>query len=125
MSAVQIDRFRSNVFAFVSGLNVVGTALVQYDGVDGDATALTATGLGGVSLSGGDANAGLLLATRGDSPGATAVLRVYTNATDFSTTTINIPDQACHRRDFCSVLRICVWAVEPAPRSPRSAPSNC
>ncbi len=39
-------------------------------------------------------NAGLLLATRGDSPGATAVLRVYTNATDFSITTINIPDQA-------------------------------
>ena len=92
--AVQIDQFNSNVFAFVSGLNVVGSALVQYDGADGNATVLAATGLGGVSLSGGDANAGLLLATRGDSPGATAVLRVYTNATDFSTTTINIPDQA-------------------------------
>ncbi len=92
--AVQIDQFDSNLFAFVSGLNVVGTALIQYDGPDGDATVLDATGLGVVDLSDSDANAGLLLATRGDSSGATAEVRVYTNATDFSTTTISIPDQA-------------------------------
>ena len=72
----------------------MGTALVQYDGADGDATTLAATGLGSVSLSAGDANAGLLLATRGDSAGVTAELRVYTDATNYSTTTITIPDQA-------------------------------
>ncbi len=91
--AVQIDRFDSNLFAFVADNAVVGTALLQYDGADGDATVLDATGLGAVDLSGSDANAGLLLATRGDSAGATAELRLHTNGTDFSTTTINIPDQ--------------------------------
>ena len=91
--AVQIDQFDSNIFAFVSGTGVVGNAVIQYDGVDGSATVLNAAGLGAVNLSGSDANAGLLLAIRGDSVGATAVLRVYSNATDFSTTTISIPDQ--------------------------------
>lgn len=92
--AVQIDRFNSNVFAFVSGLNVIGSALVQYDGTDGDATLLTATGLGGIDLAGGDAAAGLRLATRGDSPAATAEVRIYTDATNYSTTTFAIPNQA-------------------------------
>jgi hypothetical protein len=92
--AVQIDQFNSDVFAFVSGLNVVGSALVQYDGTDGNATALAATGLGSVSLSSGDTHAGLLLATRGDSTGATAEVRVYTDAANYSIATITIPDQA-------------------------------
>jgi hypothetical protein len=91
--AVKVDQYNSNVFAFVSGVNAVGTAVIQYDGVDGSATALNAVGLGSVNFSGSDANAGLLLTTRGDSVGATAVLRVYSNATDFSTTTITIPNQ--------------------------------
>ncbi len=89
---VQIDQFDSNLLAFVSGLNVVGTALVQYDGTDGDAISLDAAGLGGVDLSDSDANAGLLLATWGDSAGSTAEVRIYSNAADYSTTIINIPD---------------------------------
>ncbi|MBM4090494.1 MAG: hypothetical protein FJ276_13890 [Planctomycetes bacterium] len=92
-ATVEIDRFDSNLFAFACGVNVVGTALVQYDGIDNDATALNATGLGGVSLSNGDANSGLLLATRGDTPGATAQLRVYSSAANFSVATIVIPQQ--------------------------------
>ncbi len=92
--SVEIDQFNSDLFAFVSGLNVVGTAELQYDGADGDASALDPVGLGGVDLSTGDTLAGLLLSTRGDSAGATAEVRIYTNATDFSTTTFAIPDQA-------------------------------
>ncbi len=98
--AVQIDRFNSNVFAFVSGLNVVGNAVVQYDGADGDATTLDATGLGTTDFSNSDANAGILLATQGDSTGATAVVRIYSNATDFSTATITIPDQVSTEEIF-------------------------
>jgi len=90
--SVHIDQFDSDLFAFASGLNVVGTALVQYDGVDGS-PALAAGGLGSVSLSGGDANSGVLLTTRGDGAGATAIVRVYSDATNFSTATITIPDQ--------------------------------
>ena len=74
-------------------MNVVGNATVQYDGADGDATTLDPTGLGGVSLSASDTNAGLLLSTQGDSPGATAEIQVYSDATNYSTTTITIPDQ--------------------------------
>lgn len=91
--AVKIDNFDSNLFAFVAELNVVGNATVQYDGADGDATTLDPTGLGSVSLSASDTNAGLLLSTQGDSPGATAEIRVYSDATNYSTTTITIPDQ--------------------------------
>jgi hypothetical protein len=92
-AAVEIDFLGSNVFAFVSGLDVIGTALIQYDGTDNDATALDALGLGGISLSGGETNAGMRLATRGDSDLATAQLRVYTDASNFSTTTLTIPNQ--------------------------------
>jgi len=98
--AVQIDRFNSNVFAFVSGLNVVGDATIQYDGADGDPVTLDPTGLAGASLSDADTNAGLLVTTQGDSTGATAELRVYSDATNFSTTTISIPDQTALEEIF-------------------------
>ncbi len=55
----------SSLFTFSSGANVIGTALVQYDGVDGNATALNATGLGGVSLNSNNALAGFQISTRG------------------------------------------------------------
>ncbi|MHB8862020.1 MAG: beta strand repeat-containing protein [Pirellulaceae bacterium] len=93
--SVLIDHLSNpDIFAFTSGLNSAGTALIQYDGPDGDESVLTATGLGGVNLSGSNSSAGLLLATRGDAAGGTAELRVYTDAANFSTTTINIPGQA-------------------------------
>ena len=91
--SVQIDRYDSNRFAFVSGLNVVGNAVLQYDGADGDANALNATGLGGASLSAGDAHAGLHIASRGDASGATLVIRVYSSAVNYSTATVSVPHQ--------------------------------
>lgn len=90
---VDVDLGNSNLLTFASGTGVVGTALIQYDGVDGSATTLNATGLAGANFSAGDALAGLLVTTRGDSAGSTAVIRVYSSATNFSTTTVNIPDQ--------------------------------
>ena len=92
--SVLIDQSDSNAFAFTSGLDVIGTALIQYDGPDNSTTLLGSSNLGGVSLSGGDANAGILLETRGDKSDGTVELRVYTSLTDFSTTIpINIPNQ--------------------------------
>ncbi|XZE21982.1 isopeptide-forming domain-containing fimbrial protein [Pirellulaceae bacterium SH449] len=79
-----------NVLAINSGLDVQGTAIIQYDG-DSDPDTLSHTGLGGVSLNGNVATAGLHIQTRGDQAGATADIFIYTNATDFSSTTINIP----------------------------------
>ena len=76
-----------------TGTGTSGAALLQYDGTDG-AIALAATGLGGEDLSNGDAFAGLDISIGADNPGGTLELRVYSNATDFSTRTINIPDNA-------------------------------
>lgn len=89
---IDVDLGNSNLLTFASGTGVVGTALIQYDGLDG-VTTLDATGLGGADFSAGDALAGLLVSTRGDSPNSTVEIRVYSNATDFSRTIVNIPDQ--------------------------------
>ncbi len=90
---VQLDIIPGiSTLSFSSNLQVLGNALLQYDGVDGTST-LDATGLGGITLNATDANAGIQLSTRGDNAGGTAVVRVYSNATDFSTSTVNIPGQ--------------------------------
>lgn len=90
---VQLDIIPGiSTLSFSSNLQVVGNALLQYDGVDGTGT-LDATGLGAITLNATDAAAGIQLSTRGDNAGGTAVVRIYSNATDFSTSTINIPGQ--------------------------------
>jgi hypothetical protein len=83
----------SSTLAFSSGLDVIGSALLQYDGNDNDATTLAATGLGGITLNGGNSAAGLQLSTRGDQSGATVLIRIYSSAVNFSTTTFSIPNQ--------------------------------
>lgn len=73
-----------------------GTALIQYDGVDGT-IALNATGLGNASLGGGaagdalDPNSGLVVLSRAQDAGDTLTITVYTDAVNFSETTITIP----------------------------------
>ena len=76
--------------------NGEGTALLQYDGTDGS-IALDATGLSSVSLTGDptgttpDPAAGLIVLTRSDAAGETLTVTVYTDAANFSTTTITVP----------------------------------
>tara|TARA_R110002049_G_scaffold47902_1_gene138351 strand:- start:38600 stop:42853 length:4254 start_codon:yes stop_codon:yes gene_type:complete len=76
-----------------TGTGTSGSALLQYDGIDGTIT-LDATGLANQDLSLGSPFAGLDVSMGADNPGGTLELRVYTSATDFSTRTINIPDNA-------------------------------
>ena len=76
--------------------NGEGTALLQYDGTDGS-IALDAGGLSNVSLTGDptgttpDPAAGLIVLTRSDAAGETLTVTVYTDAVNFSTTTIAVP----------------------------------
>jgi len=76
--------------------NGEGTALLQYDGTDGN-IALDATGLSNVSLTGdptgttADPAAGLIVLTRSDAAGETLTVTVYTDAANFSSTTIAVP----------------------------------
>lgn len=73
-----------------------GDTLIQYDGADAAIT-LDATGLGGVALGGGSpggdvaAGAGLHVVTRAENAGDDLVVTVYTDAANFSTITIPIP----------------------------------
>jgi EF hand len=112
---IDVDLGNSNLLTFASGTGVVGTALIQYDGADSN-VALVATGLGGLNMSAGDTLAGILVSTRGDTAGATAEVRIYTDATNFSTTTINIPDQAALEDVFVpfSAFTTGVGAAGPA-----------
>ncbi len=76
--------------------NGEGTALLQYDGTDGS-IALDAGGLSNVSLTGDptgttpDPAAGLIVLTRSDAAGETLTVTIYTDAANFSTTTIAVP----------------------------------
>ncbi len=112
---VDVDLGNSNLLTFASGTGVIGNALIQYDGADSSAT-LNATGLGAINISAGDALAGILVSTRGDTAGATAEIRIYTNATNFSVTTINIPDQTALEDFFVpfSAFTTGVGAAGPA-----------
>ncbi|MEM1070962.1 MAG: hypothetical protein AAGI63_18800, partial [Planctomycetota bacterium] len=73
-----------------------GTAILQYDGIDGLLT-LDPTGLGGASLGGGtaadpvDPNSGLIVMTRAESAGDDLVITIHTDGSNSSTTTIAIP----------------------------------
>jgi len=80
--------------------SVQASLLVQYDGIDADGGAITldpvglrAGGATGVDLTNGDDSAGMLLAIRGDDVIAGGlIVRVYTDAGNFGTATIDIPD---------------------------------
>ncbi|MCM2370512.1 SdrD B-like domain-containing protein [Aporhodopirellula aestuarii] len=85
----------SNQLVFSNGGDVEATLLVQYDGVDADGAglALDHTGLGGIDLTGGDDKSGLQVALRSDTVVTGGlVVTIYTDATNFSTTTIDLPD---------------------------------
>ena len=75
-----------------------GTALIQYDGTD-NSTALNATGLGGVSLTGNapgavlDPGAGLVVQTRADQAGEQLFITIYTDAGNASITQIDVPQE--------------------------------
>ncbi|MEM6472547.1 MAG: SdrD B-like domain-containing protein [Planctomycetota bacterium] len=73
-----------------------GTVIVQYDGTDGTTT-LSPTGLGGISLAGGnpgdtvDPDAGILIEADAQNAGETVTIRVFTDAANFAEETVNIP----------------------------------
>ena len=83
----------------IGSLSADGTALIQYDGADGTEV-LNPTGLGGASLAGGspgdavDVNTGLVVLARADLAGDQLLIKVYTDALNFSTATVDIPQDS-------------------------------
>ncbi len=66
----------------------IGTYRVTWDGVDGSATTVNASGLGGVDVTQGGTNEGVIISYRVDQPGATLNLRAFSGAGNSSTATI-------------------------------------
>jgi len=94
VSSVEVEVAEiGDMLTISAGAGTAGSALIQYDGPDGT-IALDPLGLNSADLSGGDAFAGINISIAADNPGGTMELRFYTNATDFSSRTLNIPDTA-------------------------------
>lgn len=77
--------------------DAVGTAVIQYDGLDGSVS-LDPTGLGGASLAGGspgvapEPNTGMIVLSRAENPGDSLFITVYTDGANSSTATIPLPE---------------------------------
>lgn len=69
----------------------VGRYVSVWDGADGDASAIDFTGLGGQDLTSGGAATAIRILASADLSGATARLRVYTDANNWSEQSISIP----------------------------------
>jgi hypothetical protein len=87
----RVDNSNSNLFSFSQDSGVSGNATLVWDGNDNNATSLSATGLGGADLVSSPANDGFLLTIVSNDLTMNLILRVYTNATNFSNRTIALP----------------------------------
>ncbi|MFM8251229.1 MAG: SdrD B-like domain-containing protein [Planctomycetota bacterium] len=82
----------ANRLNLTADAGAVGQGSVTWDGVDGNATTLNPTGLGGVDLTSNGASTGLRMSMGADHAGATVKTTVYTNAGNRSTLTLTIPE---------------------------------
>jgi hypothetical protein len=90
-SQLDIDLFgTSDLLAFTLGANVTGDATVTWDG-DDDSDDLNPTGLGNEDLTGGGTNDSFHLAVPADDTPIDVTLRVYTDSSNWSYFTINMP----------------------------------
>jgi hypothetical protein len=72
-------------------LNAMGSALIIWDGASGSFPGLDATGLGGIDFTEANAHNGIHFRISTNDIAAPLVLTVYTDATNFSTLTVNTP----------------------------------
>ncbi|MEM8947078.1 MAG: SdrD B-like domain-containing protein [Planctomycetota bacterium] len=89
ISSISLATSDGNLYV-ASGPGATGNVKIVWDGADGDARDVNATGLGGIDLteSGGNTMTGIALTSGADHPNARIKLRIYTDAnnwTEFST----------------------------------------
>lgn len=73
---------------------VTGNAKIVWDGVDGNASTVNPTGLGGMDLtqSGGNTMTGISLTSGADHPNAKITMRIYSDANNWSEFTTTVPE---------------------------------
>lgn len=85
----------ANKLSMNPSIQAQGRYTAVWDGADADGAVIDFTGLNNVDLTSTNASAGIVLEdVLVDQTGGSATIRVYTDATNFSTLTINIPDNA-------------------------------
>lgn len=89
-TSTDVDLTVDGVLAYSAGPFTTGHALVEWDGNDGTANTLDPTGLGGVDLTQGGLNTGIVISVTSDL-GTTLELTLYSNGADFSLASIAIP----------------------------------
>jgi len=79
---------------FASGSGVTGTAKVVWDGADGNGQLVNPTGLGGIDLTqdNGNTMTGIALTSGADHPNAKIMMRIYTDANNWSEFEATVPE---------------------------------
>jgi len=93
ISSVSLAASGGNLYV-ASGPGATGNVKIVWDGIDGDARSVSATGLGGVDLteSNGNTMTGIALTSGADHPNAKIMLRIYTDANNWSEFTTIVPE---------------------------------
>ena len=105
-----------------------GNFWVNWDGNNSNPAAINPTGLGGVDLTSQGASTGIELNVAADHSGGTVVLKVYTDANDWSSAKVLIPDtgDGSLNSSDSQFVAFSTFRRVPAqgPTSPRSATSR-
>lgn len=93
VSAVSLVTSGGNLYV-ASGPGATGNVKIVWDGTDGNARTVNATGLGGVDLteSNGNTMTGIALTSGADHPDAAIKLRIYTDANNWTEFTTLVPE---------------------------------
>ena len=93
ISSVSLAASGGNLYV-ASGPGATGNVKIVWDGTDGDARNVNATGLGGVDLteSNGNTMTGIALTSGADHPNAKIMLRIYSDANNWSEFTTVVPE---------------------------------
>ena len=93
ISSISLAASGGNLYV-ASGPGATGNVKIVWDGVDGNARTVNPTGLGGIDLtaSNGNTMTGIALTSGADHPNAKIMLRIYTDANNWSEFTTIVPE---------------------------------
>ena len=93
ISSVSLATSGGNLYV-ASGPGATGSVKIVWDGTDGDARNVNATGLGGIDLteSNGNTMTGIALTSGADHPNAKIMMRIYTDANNWTEFTTLVPE---------------------------------
>ncbi len=86
------NAFTPNMLTFAADPAAVGRRVVTWDGMDGNGAVLSPTGLGGLDVTENGANVAIRLIMGADHDNGLATLYIYTNAANYSTASVPIPN---------------------------------